>query len=485
MAESLRKLMWGPAGAVYVSEVETRWNREDFNFSANESAPSWGLQQQHGGPCGVFAPVQALLLARLGDKIDTKLTVSDRDLLLANVLAEVLVQATESPSDKIWLIDASQVTPSSDSFAPIDVPRADLVPRVLSFLVQAKRGVMSFVYSLILTRGVHRLASDMDDVESSLTSGQFGHGSQELLNLMLTGRATSNVFDGVVPMGDSGLVLRGVEARTTVGYLTHLEALRYCTVGSYLKAPRAPVWVLGSTSHFTVLFSTDTSLCTGSASDALLAKVQRAFKSFDTMESGFIQIDSLPACLAELDVDSSILSNQFQMGRLFAKIEVPGAGVVLWEDFWRVVSILLESGDLQQALDGKLKTRKRSDSDVARDLQAQFDAESSLTTAPLPPPASSDGVRMTLDDEQEHVKLVEFFHYNGLVDAKKAAAGAFPRLVQFQARIPTKNRVGYSVPMMDTSQTSGGHGCPIEDVMKTKWPGIQIDWNGKTPPSLD
>ena len=60
--------------------------------------------------------------------------------------------------------------------------------------------------------------------------GQFGHCNQDLLNLLLTGRATSNVMDGEVPLGDSGLVVKGVSSQSRIGYLTHLEALRYCQV---------------------------------------------------------------------------------------------------------------------------------------------------------------------------------------------------------------------------------------------------------------
>ncbi|CAK4148454.1 unnamed protein product [Aphanomyces euteiches] len=472
MSEEVRHLLWGPS-AVYESEVETRWKLEDFRFSDQDAAPSWALIQQHGGPCGVFAPVQGLLLARLGSNIHAKLTPAERDELLASVLADLLIQATESTSDPIWLVDSAQVTATSTSFTPLQIPRDNLPAQVLSFLVQGHKDVLSFVYSLMLTRRLDRLRDDMDDPDSSLTGGQFGHGTQELLNLMLTGRATSNVFDGTDPMGDSGLALRGVDARPVAGYLTHLEALRYCTVGSFYKMPQAPVWVLGSSSHFTVLFATDPSLCEESTSDALLAKVQRAFKQFDTMESGFIPIDALSGCLKSLGVDSAILDNQFQMGRLFSKIEVPGAGIVLWEDFWRVVSILLETNDLNQALEGKVR-KKRSDSDIARELQAQFDGITAVPNVAEQP--------MTLDDEEEHVKSVVLYHYNGLVDAKKNQG--LPRLVQFQAKIPTKNRVGYSVPMVDTSH-SGGHGCPIEDVLKTKWPGISIDWAGQTPPSLD
>jgi ubiquitin carboxyl-terminal hydrolase MINDY-3/4 len=60
--------------------------------------------------------------------------------------------------------------------------------------------------------------------------GQFGHCNQDMLNLLLTGQATSNVIDGELQLGDSGLRIRGVARRNPVGYLTHLEALRYCQV---------------------------------------------------------------------------------------------------------------------------------------------------------------------------------------------------------------------------------------------------------------
>ena len=62
--------------------------------------------------------------------------------------------------------------------------------------------------------------------------GQFGHCNQELINLLLTGRATSNVIDGEMQLGESGLRLRGVYKRNSIGYLSQLEALRYCEVSS-------------------------------------------------------------------------------------------------------------------------------------------------------------------------------------------------------------------------------------------------------------
>ena len=40
-----------------------------------------------------------------------------------------------------------------------------------------------------------------------------------------------------------------------VGFLTLLEALHLCKAGQHLKRPSCPIWVLGSESHYTVLFA--------------------------------------------------------------------------------------------------------------------------------------------------------------------------------------------------------------------------------------
>ena len=99
--------------------------------------------------------------------------------------------------------------------------------------------------------------SDMDDPNATITS-QFGHSSQELMNLLLTGQAVSNVFDHSMVLSEE-LTCHGVQSRPAVGYLTALEALRYCEVGGYYKSPLFPIWVVGSTSHFSVLFGDEVS----------------------------------------------------------------------------------------------------------------------------------------------------------------------------------------------------------------------------------
>lgn len=97
----------------------------------------------------------------------------------------------------------------------------------------------------------------MDDPNTTMTS-QFGHSSQELMNLLLTGRAVSNVFDNSMTISDS-LMCHGIQSRSDIGYLTILESLRYCEVGGNYKSPSFPIWIVASTGHFSVLFGDEVS----------------------------------------------------------------------------------------------------------------------------------------------------------------------------------------------------------------------------------
>jgi hypothetical protein len=128
-----------------------------------------------------------------------------------------------------------------------------------------------------------------------LVIGQFGHCNQELINLLLTGQAVSNVFDGEMALGEDsgGMKVTGIKKRSAIGYLTHLEALRYCQVGNHYKTPKFPIWVIGSSSHFTVLFSLEKEVNEETNSEKLFAMLQRCFKSVDQDECGYIPSSKL------------------------------------------------------------------------------------------------------------------------------------------------------------------------------------------------
>lgn len=147
---------------------------------------------------------------------------------------------------------------------------------------------------MLLSRNVARIEEDHDPELEPLISLPFGHaklcyclsisiscvGSQSLLNLVLCGVAAPNPWDGAkdtagvgknctlyFSLCDFDTVLHGIPRRNDIGYLTMLEALSYTACGSYFKNPKFghgfsfssivysyPIWVLGSESHFTVLF---------------------------------------------------------------------------------------------------------------------------------------------------------------------------------------------------------------------------------------
>eukprot|EP00957_Ditylum_brightwellii_P173172 13183063-Ditylum_brightwellii.AAC.1 len=66
----------------------------------------------------------------------------------------------------------------------------------------------------------------------------------------------------------------GITEGVEVGFITIHEAQLYCSVGERLKRPKWPLWVVGSESHYTVLYALETRVQdeTSSASREKLAR---------------------------------------------------------------------------------------------------------------------------------------------------------------------------------------------------------------------
>jgi hypothetical protein len=525
--KEILKLLWTSPSVVNDKEKDyLRWYQQGFEFQSLSTVSNsidtqgfpLGLVQGQGGPCGVLAPVQAEILCiylfeqssgTVEEQIchrkrlieDQTIDEARKNRLLAQAIASLLVQTSNQTSHhSIHLVTIEGTLDNhkcEESILNDITSREDpiLVQLVLENIIafRSSMGVLMLVFSLIRTKGIDSIKEDMDDSAATLT-GQFGHCSQELLNLLLTGSATSNVFDGSVPMGDTGLMLCGVQERSRIGYLTHLEALRYCQVGSFFKSPQYPIWVIGSSSHFTVLFALDQSICQESASHMMLQRLQRVFRSFDPNETGLMEVSMLGESLRQVGVPEEILSNDVSMNRLFSRLEVSGAGIVLWDEYWIVVSILLHTGSLEKALSGDFNEDdqvvevapprlERSDSDIARELQAQFDAEESgvggvsTDNSRLDNHTQDDLPRVRPKEGQKQELSYDFYHYNGLQSQATSSGGRQPRLTTFNVKTTQlKSFIGQSVPIVDSS-TSGGHGSPLEEVIKTKWPSAIIKWS--------
>lgn len=129
-------------------------------------------------------------------------------------------------------------------------------------------GLVLFVISVILSKGVTKIKSETDHIEGLTDANSGGkligghdYCTQEMVNLLLCGEACSNVFNGRQLLEGSSeddpkaVVLKGVSCQSTVGFLSLFEAYEYMVVGSHLKSPGFNIWVVCSESHYSVLFA--------------------------------------------------------------------------------------------------------------------------------------------------------------------------------------------------------------------------------------
>jgi len=239
----------------------------------------YGLQQVHGGPCGVLAVVQAFLLQVLlsasGGAAEAVLEVDEkaRQEALIEALSAILFRNAGDGKKAVVFV------PSSASAEPLNASQLRcLQPAVFTSFEQLRYylgqrpyrdlyfnpsgcGLALLLYSLVWTRGVEGIRErDADDPNTAVMIGGHGYCTQELVNLMVFGRAYSNVFNGTKRLGsaqDGWCVLQGAPRRATVGFLSLFEAFKSIEVGSRLKGPTSSVWIVCAESHYSVLFAVD------------------------------------------------------------------------------------------------------------------------------------------------------------------------------------------------------------------------------------
>lgn len=261
-------LLWGAVedhGDESLSQVSTTAGTEsDAELLTSSSASSSPLPSPVRSPADGGAEVEttaspdsdgsaaaAALVSTLAERFEK----ADEQELLACALARILYAAAPT-SRYVWAEVSSRYSVIRHEFASIQALAEWLVTS--SALETSPCPVLSFVYSLVLTRGIEVLKRDMDDASAPLV-GVFGHCAQELVNLCLTGRAVTNVFDGNITFEDDSdvLTLQGIQECPVVGFLSALEPLKLCEVGRFLKQPRFPLWVLGTSTHYSLFFSGD------------------------------------------------------------------------------------------------------------------------------------------------------------------------------------------------------------------------------------
>uniref|UniRef100_A0A7S2JUK8 ubiquitinyl hydrolase 1 n=1 Tax=Leptocylindrus danicus TaxID=163516 RepID=A0A7S2JUK8_9STRA len=344
-------------------------------------------------------------------------------------------------------------------------------------------GVLLFTWSMVETRGYEKLKEDFDSPFDTTLTSHFGHTTQELLNLALTGCAVSNPFNGTINLGE-GMVCRGVGRRNKVGYLSQLEKLRYCQVGGYLKCPIFPVWVVGSESHFSVLFGVDGSSQASSRTQDLFETCKNAWQEHDSNQ-GFIPMHDLNHVLKKLKLDLQ----QGELEALTAALEVPNSGIILWDDFWKKISRLMSGAALESVLgentSNGVNTLVKSDEELARELQAQWNSgnDAALVSAMTSSqPASSPAGKKAVATESESCSILgdkfPLYYYNGLRGGNMQGF--------LLTNLTPEEAVGASISLENMQNSSGtDKSRGLEDVVRTRWPTCQLDWLGLAVPFID
>uniref|UniRef100_A0A671TR88 Ubiquitin carboxyl-terminal hydrolase MINDY n=1 Tax=Sparus aurata TaxID=8175 RepID=A0A671TR88_SPAAU len=360
-------LVWGrPSSGGVSASIFRRWT-QGFVFSENEHT---ALEQFEGGPCAVIAPVQVWLnlkLLAIGAKSQFAAfsLKEEQKTALCSTLSEILESACASPSTGFCLVTwakgqsphpsthTNTQTQSQSQTQDMPEPASSQPPQEqqpsesYTCHIPTKRTVMSvsglkeevlslyhtwrgccgvllFLYSVILTKGIENIRNEIQDTMEPLIDPVHGHGSQSLVNLLVTGHAVSNVWDG--DRECSGMKLHGIHKQASVGFLTLMESLRYCKVGAFLKSPKFPIWILGSETHLSVFFTKEMSLV---GPESPSEQARRVFQSFDPEDNGFIPESLLEDVMKALD----LVSEPEYVSLVKGKLDPESLGIILLGPF--------------------------------------------------------------------------------------------------------------------------------------------------------
>ncbi|PAN38106.1 hypothetical protein PAHAL_7G147600 [Panicum hallii] len=491
VAEKLWAMVFGEGVS---KAVLAQWSNQGIRFSSDPET-TMGLVQHEGGPCGVLATVQAYVLKYLlffsddlsnpevsnplytlgqrrfyqssfaaGDDFSS-LTNDRKTRALVHAMVEILFLcgtgkravvtsiarvnrgkteavleglSVESAMDLQKVLRTSTFTSRKDAF---DILLANIP------LFESRLGAMLFLISALLSRGLEYIQADRDDPSQPLVTAPFGHASQEIVNLLLCGEAVPNVFDGKMDLG-GGMSLKGIPNNVEVGFLTLLESLNLCKVGQYLKCPKWPIWVVGSESHYTVLFALNPNVQEENELEERESRIRRAFDAQDQSGGGgFISVEGFQQVLRDTHIN-------FPSDKLE---DLCNAGIIVWSEFW-------------QAL---LQLDKRAGG--------------------MKDPTGLMGK-----------KQFTIFHFNGIaksvLNGNASAGGSVPiqrpRLCKLNVTVPPRWTQDEYLADVVSASTSGSKDdsilslappvqtsqhAPLVDCIRTRWPRAVCSWAGDVP----
>lgn len=489
--------------------ILAQWCNQGIRFSPDPET-FMGLVQHEGGPCGVLAAIQAFVLKYLiffpddlgkvepnmPENADSRrfsksesvtsnmfssLTEDGKARALVRSMGEILflcgsnkgaviatlsilvhdAEGSDSLKDDIMTkaLEGVSIESASDLQTILRVNTytsiANAYKRLEAMIpvFQSRMGALLFLISALLSRGLDSIQADRDDPNPPLVTAPFGHASQEIVNLLLCGQAVPNVFDGRMDLG-GGMSLKGISTCVEVGFLTLLESLNFCKVGQFLKCPKWPIWVVGSESHYTVLFALDTTVQDENELEERESQIRKAFDAQDQSGGGgFISVEGFHQVLRETGIDLPP-----------EKLDhLCGAGFIVWSEFWQVLL----------------------------DLDKRFGG--------LKDPTGSMGK-----------KVFDLYHFNGIaksvLNGSPAASGSEmpiqrPRLTKLRVSVPPRwtpeefmadvvlpsasggNDPSAKETVIEVAKPEPAQHAPLVDCIRTRWPRAVCNWVGD-PPSI-
>ncbi|KAH8296652.1 hypothetical protein KR054_009420 [Drosophila jambulina] len=286
LATDLRNLVFGTAAI----PMRAEWLQTSFVFGAPKEELAYGLRSPRNATRGLLSVVQGFVLKYLLFARKTTRAASLTDPLLATAemqrealfcaLLEILRTISDKgkvtmvlPSEDEVFVDHSacyfhdSVTEKLYLFtlSPNEELEYFLKRNFKYFTEEETPGTLLFLYSAVLTRSMGKVRTDLDCSKSSpLTSSNHEEGSLMIVTLLLTGRATPYIHNGVVNVGDESsyaVPQYGVLKRCMIGLLLwDIESASAAVnqsrqPGSRLKTPNYPIWITSCTGHYGVIFN--------------------------------------------------------------------------------------------------------------------------------------------------------------------------------------------------------------------------------------
>ncbi|KAJ3259079.1 hypothetical protein HK103_002966 [Boothiomyces macroporosus] len=238
------------------------WKGKGFNFQTIPEL-QYGLIQSKGGPCGLLASCQAviikhLLIMKAVKNNHLKPTAQQSRRALIDALTEIIWRAGENRAILVLQNTENRTGDLTAGLGYMELNyKQSLWDNLDSHIKQDGRGngLIQFLMSVILSRGTSKVKGDMDEMSECLM-GKHSYCTQDMVNLILVGKAISNPHDGNIDLG--GQLFKGINEPCEIGQLSLFEYYENLNIGKHAKNPKYPIYVICSESHYTCMF------CTGS-----------------------------------------------------------------------------------------------------------------------------------------------------------------------------------------------------------------------------